>query len=177
LISFICSSFILGPLLLNFFVLFCYFIVFFLFDIFCMSVSLCDTLHSIKISLQVKAKQTGNHFRVSGLLCLPKAALKAQNIFSFFRFVIWKKHVESSLIVHTKHQPVPYVQDWKREEISKKNILKIWPWQVSTVKNNSQHIWQSFSHQSVENMCTSFWPEKLTKLMRHIVRLFYKTVT
>jgi len=48
-----------------------------------MSVSLCDTLRSIKISLQVKAKQTSRNFRVSGLLCLPKAALKAQNIFSF----------------------------------------------------------------------------------------------
>jgi len=60
-----------------------------------MSVSLCDTLRSIKISLQVKAKQTSSNFRVSGLLCLPKVALKAQNVFSF-RFVIWKKHVESS---------------------------------------------------------------------------------
>jgi len=54
-----------------------------------MSVSLCDTLRSIKISLQVEAKQTSRNFRVSGILCLPQAALKAQNV--FFRFVIWKK--------------------------------------------------------------------------------------
>ena len=76
-----------------------------------MSVSLCDTLRSIKISLQVKAKQTSRNFRVSGLLCLPKAAPESTKYFQFFRFVIWKKHVESSLMVHTKHQPVPYVQD------------------------------------------------------------------
>jgi len=155
---------------------FCYFIVFFLFDIFCMSVSLCDTLHSIKISLQVKAKQTGNHFRVSGLLCLPKAALKAQNIFSFFRFVIWKKHVESSLIVHTKHQPVPYVQDWTRRNLKEKYLKNFTLTGFNSEKQFSTHLTILFS-----SICGKYvriiLGREVSKLMRHIVRLFYKTVT